>query len=147
MKIESLALYVTLLKKDFVNFCMKRIKEYDISFSQLFIIICVGKKEGISPKEVSNILKIDQGQLNRSLNKLIDNEILIQKKNKNDARANILSLSDKGKDIFEESHNLFYEWDKEILKDIDKETYNELMLFLNKLTLKIYDKKENKESE
>ena len=93
----------------------------------------MGKKEKCSPKTLSTILKLDAGQLNRTILTLTKNGFLIQEKNQQDRRANILSLTDKGKQVFEMSHNLFYQWDEGALAPLSAAERQELLKLVKKI--------------
>lgn len=131
---ESFAFYITTLKKQFTQYCTKRLLEMDVTYGQLFVIIYIGKKESCSPKEISMALNLDAGHLNRTLAKLIENGIIVQKKNINDKRANIVNLTDKGKEIFEFSRNLFYDWDNVLLEGLDISEKEQLNILIKKIT-------------
>lgn len=131
--IDSFALYISFLKKQFSQYCSKRLMEKGVTFSQLFIIIFVGKKESCTPKEICQGLNLDAGHLNRTINKLVENDILIQKKNANDKRSNIITLSNKGKEVLEMSYALFYEWDNVLLDCLDESEKEMLIKIMRKI--------------
>ena len=58
---------------------------------------------------------------------------MIIEKNEADKRAYILNLTQKGKDAFLLSHNLFEQWDNKIMKDMDKEDREQLISLFKKL--------------
>lgn len=131
--IDSFALYVSFLKKQFSQYCSKRLMEKGVTFGQLFIIIFVGKKGSCTPKEISQGLNLDAGHLNRTINKLVENNILIQEKNKNDKRSNIITLSDRGKEVLEMSYTLFYEWDNILLNSLETSEREILLKIMRKI--------------
>lgn len=127
---DSFSFYVSLLRKQFTQYCSERLAEINVTYGQLFILIFVGRKGPCSPKEISLALELDAGHLNRTLSKLTANGLLKQKKNEMDKRANIISLTSKGREAFERSRELFHEWDLLILdplSDTEKQTLLELM--------------------
>lgn len=142
MHIESFAFYISVLRKHFVTYCSEKFVEQGVTYGQLFILIYIGKKKECSPKEISEFLKLDAGQLNRTLSKLVENGFVIQRKNSNDRRANIVSLTAKGKNVYETSHNIFYEWDKMILSQINDSSSQELMDLMKKMVCKLNEKME-----
>lgn len=131
--IDSFALYVSFLKKQFSQYCSKRLMEKGVTFGQLFIIIFVGKKGSCTPKEIRQGLNLDAGHLNRTINKLVENNILIQEKNKNDKRSNIITLSDRGKEVLEMSYTLFYEWDNILLNSLETSEREILLKIMRKI--------------
>lgn len=134
MLIESFAFYISILRKQFTAYCSEKLSEMDVTYGQLYIIIYVGKKKECSPKDISLSLNLDAGHLNRTLSKLIENDLIIQKKNDHDRRSNVVSLTDKGKEVFEISHNLFQEWDKIILSSLEDSDRQKLMELIKKIT-------------
>lgn len=134
MLIESFAFYISILRKQFTAYCSEKLSEMDVTYGQLYIIIYVGKKKECSPKDISLSLNLDAGHLNRTLSKLIENDLIIQKKNDHDRRSNVVSLTDKGKEVFEISHNLFQEWDQIILSSLEDSDRQKLMELIKKIT-------------
>ncbi len=131
--IDSFAFYVSTLRRKFTKFCTERLEEMNVSYGQLYIIIFIGKKGNCSPSEVSNGLKLDAGHLNRTINKLIENGLINQTKNENDRRANVLSLTAKGEEIFHASKDLFKEWDEKVLSPLSDDEKAQLMNILRKV--------------
>lgn len=138
--IESSAFYISALRKHFTTYCSDKLSKMGLTYGQLYIIIFVGKKQKCSPKDISLALRLDLGQLNRTLSKLIENNFVLQEKNEKDKRSNVISLTKHGEDIFRESYNLFHKWDKLVLDsltDIEKQTFIEL---IRKVALSQYEK-------
>ncbi len=142
MHTESLAFYVAVLRKYFVSFCSERMDALGVTYSQLFIMIFIHKKTECAPKEISKYLRLDAGQLNRTLNILIEKNLIKQRKNVNDRRANILCLTVNGEEVVRQSQRLFEDWDQQVLSQIDEESKRELLELMKKLVLNINQKKE-----
>ncbi len=147
MNSESFAFYIAILRKYFVSYCTEKISGFGVTYSQLFVLIYISKKNECSSKEIVEYLKIDAGQLNRILSKLSEKDLIIQRKNSNDRRFNVLSLTQNGIKIVEESHKLFYSWDTQVLSDIDDNSREELMDLMKKLILKLNEKEGGKQNE
>lgn len=147
MKNESFAFYIAILRKYFVSYCTGKISDFGITYSQLFVLIYIRKKKECSSKEIAEYLKIDAGQLNRILTRLLEKDLIIQRKNSDDRRCNILSLTSNGKKIVEESRKFFYSWDTQILSDLDDNSREELMNLMKGLILKLNEKDGGKQSE
>ena len=103
MKNESFAVYISIIRKYFVSYCTEKISNFGVTYTQLFVLIYIGKNNECSPKEIVEYLKIDAGQLNRILTKLLEKDLINQRKNNNDRRFNVLSLTESGKNIDENS--------------------------------------------
>ena len=132
MLIDSLSFYISFLRKNFTEFCSEKLSEIGVTYGQVFIIIYIGKNEACSPKDISKALNLDAGHLNRTLSKLIENDFILQKKNENDKRANIVTLTSKGKEVFKRSYSLFDEWDDLVLSSLSDNEKEELMTLIKK---------------
>lgn len=136
MYMDSFAFYISALRKQFLAFCSQRFSALGITYGQLFVLIYIGKRNECSPKEISEFLKLDAGQLNRTLCKLTENGLITQRKAPHDRRVNIVSLTISGKRMFEESYNLFYEWDQLALSQISEKDRQHLMKLMHDILLK-----------
>lgn len=140
MLIDSLSFYISFLRKNFTEFCSEKLSEMGLTYGQVFIVIYIGKNEACSPKDISKALNLDAGHLNRTLSKLIENNFILQKKNENDKRANIVTLTSKGQEVFKRSYSLFDEWDDLVLSSFTENEKEELMGLIKKVA---FSQKEN----
>ncbi len=135
MLIDSLSFYISFLRKNFTEFCSEKLSEMGLTYGQVFIIIFIGKNESCSPKDISKALNLDAGHLNRTLSKLIENNFILQKKNEKDKRANIVTLTSKGQEVFKRSYSLFDEWDDLVLSSFTNDERDQLMTLIKKVVL------------
>ncbi|MBD7914788.1 MarR family transcriptional regulator [Clostridium sp. Sa3CUN1] len=133
--IDSLSFYISYLRKNFTDFCSEKLSEIGVTYGQVFIIIYIGKNECCSPKDISKALNLDAGHLNRTLSKLIESDFILQTKNENDKRANILTLTSKGQEVFKRSYSLFDEWDDLVLSSFTNDERDQLMKLIKKAVL------------
>lgn len=134
--LQSLAYYSTILKKDFHDYCNKKLLEMDLSQGLLFYILYIGRHPKCSPKQLSQALHMDTGHTTRSLAKLEQSGFIKQETNPNDKRAHILNLTVKGEQSFKSSHELFYKWDKEVMSELSLDEQYQLLTLLEKLSYK-----------
>ncbi|MGL5693603.1 MAG: bilirubin utilization transcriptional regulator BilQ [Peptostreptococcaceae bacterium] len=132
---DTLAYYISVLRKDFTIFCNERLIDLGISQGLLYFIIYIGKNPNCSPTELSNKLKLDSGHTTRSIDKLVKSEFIVKEKNINDKRSSVLNLTEKGKNVFQESYKMFYSWDNKVLKNISEEEENILIKVISKIAL------------
>ena len=130
---QTLAYYVTLLRKDFANYCNEKLAAEGLSQGQLYFILYIGRHANCSPKELTQALHMDAGHTTRTLAKLAQDGFLVQEKSKADARAHTLSLTDKGEAAFRMSHELFAQWDEQALCPLAPEEQTTLVTLLSKL--------------
>lgn len=131
---QSLAYYVTWLRRDFTEYCGRRLQEVGLSQGLLFFILYVGKHPGCSPKALAEALRMDFGHVARSLSKLEQAGFIRQEQNPRDRRAHLLRLTDRGQAAFSLSYDLFDEWDREILGKIGDSDREQLLELLGQLT-------------
>lgn len=131
---KTLAYFVTLLRKDFTSYCNQKLQELELSQGLLFFILYIGRHPGCSPKELTEALHMDTGHVTRSLSKLEESGFLLQKCNPIDRRSHILQLQEKGAEAFRISHELFTNWDNEIMNELSEESRAQLLTLLEKIT-------------
>lgn len=130
---KTLAHCVTLLRKDFTDYCTKELQDLGLSQGTLFFVLYVGKHPGCSPKELAEGLRMDTGHVTRSLAKLEQSGFLIQEKNPKDRRAHTLRLLEKGQDAFRISHELFTRWDNEVVRGLSHDERTQLFALLERV--------------
>ena len=74
---------------------------------------------GISAREVSNALDIDEGQVSRTVKRFIDKGWLTRKSSNQDARRKTVALTAQGRENIERVHQRVNEKTRERLGDID----------------------------
>lgn len=131
---NSLAYYVTLLRRQFVDYCNRRLEDLGLSQGLLFFIIYVGKHPGCSPKELAENLHMDTGHAARSLAKLSQAGFLAQERSPGDKRSHLLNLTERGEEAFQISHDLFLQWDQELTRGMSQEDRENLLNLLERLT-------------
>ena len=130
---KTLAYYVTLLRKDFADYCNQKLAETGLMQGQLYFILYIGRHANCSPKELVQALHMDAGHTTRTLAKLAQDGFLVQKRSKTDGRSHTLLLTEKGEASFFMSHELFAQWDQEVLCKLSTEEQATLMALLSKL--------------
>lgn len=131
--VSSLAFYITVLRKEFAGYCNDRLQELGLSQGFLFFILYVGKHPGCSPKELAQGLHMDSGHVTRTLSKLEQSGFLCQEINEKDRRARVLRLEEKGMEAFRISHELFSDWDKQVMDGMPDEDRARLLSLLSAL--------------
>ena len=88
-----------------------------VSQTQCFLIVEIGRKPGISVKELAEILRTDKSAISRSVEELVQKGFVERKPSKEDRRYVELSLLQKGQERFEKiEHDMYFKfkkvWDK-----------------------------------
>lgn len=119
----------TVLYRRFTHYTSDRLHQLGLSFGTLFFLIYVGKHPGCTQSELTTDLRMDWGHSQRTVLKLVESGFLNREK---DGRAYRLTLSDKGRQAFEASHQVFFDWDEEALSNLTPEERTQLMALLFK---------------
>lgn len=133
MLLDSFAFCVSVLRKKFAAFCTERLSQMDVTYGQLYIILFLGKREICSPKDISTALHLDAGHLNRTLAKMVTENLVVQTKSTVDKRASVVQLTAHGRQVYEKSRNLFQEWDTTALEMLTEEEKQTLMQLIRKV--------------
>lgn len=126
---QTFAYYIMLLERDFKRYCGLRLQEMGLTQGLLYFILYIGNHPGCSPRELGQALHMDGGHVGRSLLRLDAGGFICQEQNPRDRRAHILNLTEQGMAAFQVSHDLFHQWDQEILKEM-KPAAKQLLLVL-----------------
>ena len=92
-----------------------------INSTQCFILVEIGRKPGISVKELAQILQMDKSSVSRSVEELVKKDFVERKPSKEDRRYVTLNLLDKGKERFEKIEHDMYLKFKEVFMFIPED--------------------------
>lgn len=92
-----------------------------VSTTQCFMIVEIGRKPGISVKELAEILRIDKSGVSRAVEELVQKGYVERNPSKEDRRYVVLTLLSKGQERFEKIENDMYFKFKEVLEQIPEE--------------------------
>ena len=93
----------------------------EISKTHCFFIVEIGRKPGISIKELAEILRVDKSGISRSVEELVQKGFVERNPSKEDRRYVVLNLLPKGQARFEKIENDMYIKFKEVLEQIPEE--------------------------
>ena len=129
----TFASYINFLQRDFLEYTKQQLKEINLTYGQLPLIIYIGKHPNCSQAELTEHLQLDWGYSQRTINKLVLTGFVFKT---NTSKNNQLSLTVKGQEAFDLSHHLFFSWDSEALKDLSEEEIKSLKAILQKIARK-----------
>ena len=81
------------------GFMKRNANKQNISHGQGKVLLILNKKDGLSTKELSQILDIKIASLNETLNKLIKKGYIEKKASSNDKRVLLIYLTSKGREF------------------------------------------------
>ena len=92
-----------------------------VNKTQCFLIVEIGRKPGISVKELAEILRIDKSGVSRFVEDLVQKEFVERNPLAEDRRFVTLHLLPKGQERFEKiEHDMYYKF-QEILEQIPED--------------------------
>ena len=130
---QTFAYYATVFHRSFAAYTSARLQALGLSFGTLFPVIYVGKHTGCTQAELTAALGLDWGYSQRSVTRLVEEGFLLREKA---GRAYHLDLSEKGREAFAVSHQVFADWDRETLAALDDAEREQLLFLLAKVTRK-----------
>lgn len=129
----TLAYYTTRFYRSFAGYTSARLQELGLNFGSLFPLIYVGKHPGCTQSELTGALGLDWGYSQRCITKLVEDGFLTREKR---GRSFHLDLSEKGQEAFSVSHQVFFDWDKEVLSALYSQEQEQLFTLLGKIKRK-----------
>ena len=133
---QTLAYYATAFHRSFVNYTTAKLQTLGLNFGSLFLVIYVGKHPGCTQTQLTSALNLDWGYSQRSVTKLVEEGFLTREKS---GRCYHLNLSDKGQQAFEVSHQVFFDWDEQVLSALSLQEREQLFTLLAKAAQKEVD--------
>ena len=113
-----------------------------VNKTQCFLIVEIGRKPGISVKELAEILHIDKSSVSRFIEDLVQKEFVERNPSVKDRRFVTLYLLPKGQERFEKiEHDMYFKF-KEVLEHIPeakREQVVEALRLYNEACLTVED--------
>lgn len=98
-----------------------------ISKTQCFLIVEIGRKPGISVKELADILHVDKSGVSRSVEELVQNDFVERQPSKKDRRFVTLNLLPKGQERFEKIEHDMYLKFRDIFEQIPSDKQEQVI--------------------
>lgn len=130
---KSLAYFSLVLEKDFLSFCNQKLEEVGVTQGQIYFVIYIGKHPGCTTGDLVKDLRMDWGHTQRSVDKLVQDGFVCKQKSEQDKRAYHLSLTPKGETAFSVTHQVFSDWDTDVLQGLSAMEKEQLITILEKL--------------
>lgn len=98
-----------------------------VSQAQCFLIVEIGRKPGISVKELAEILRTDKSSISRSVEELVQKGFVERRPSREDRRYVELRLLQKGQERFEKiEHDMYFKF-KEVWDRIPTEKQGQVL--------------------
>ena len=126
---QTLAYFSTVFYRRFISYTTQRLQALGLHFGSLFPVLYVGKHPGCSQAELTAALGLDWGYSQRSITRLVEEGFLTREKS---GRAYRLGLSERGREAFAVSHQVFFDWDALHLSSLTPAEQEQLLALLAK---------------
>ena len=130
---ETMAFQIMRLHRDFLAYTTEELKGLGLSFGQMPLILYAGKHPGCTQADLTKMLRLDWGYSQRSVTKLVEAGFL-EKEYDAEKGSNCLTLTDRGREVFDASHKVFRSWDQTRANGLTEEEQQTLLLLLSKIT-------------
>lgn len=127
-------LYMEYILLSYNNFLMKNLKDVKITHGELTYIYNIKYFPSISQRELAETLFVSEANVAKMIKKLVNKGLVQKVRDENNKSRNILSLTEKGEDIFVKINVLTCGWERQVTKEFDNEDYFELKEKLFKIT-------------
>lgn len=131
--VPGFAYFVSVLRKDFVTECSRKLAQDHITLSLLYPILYIGKHPSCSPKELTQAMNMDWGFTQRSLDKLASEHLISRQRDEKNRRCYHLELTDEGCRLYHKSHDLICAWNEQKLSVLTPDEQAQLTTLLEKI--------------
>ncbi|MFJ7309762.1 MarR family winged helix-turn-helix transcriptional regulator [Peribacillus frigoritolerans] len=128
------------LKRNYRSICNyldHELEQYNITNSQLGVLLILWESDGTSQKEVQQTLGITPASMTNLIKGLENKGLIIRRVDPNDSRANLMYLTDKGKALEEKCLPIVEEAEVIVRKGFSPEETMILRLWLQRVNKNI----------
>ncbi|MBS4539032.1 winged helix-turn-helix transcriptional regulator [Clostridium sp. D2Q-11] len=133
MNREHIGKYLGMIHRLHITLIDKRLEPYDISHGQLFLLLAIYNKEGITQNDLCEMYKIDKAAVSKSIKKLIDEDFLIRERDNKDKRKQLLYLTNKAKNFEGEFRSVLQAIEEDSTKGLSMDELNSFFNVSNKI--------------
>ncbi|MDP4159267.1 MAG: MarR family transcriptional regulator [Bacillota bacterium] len=130
---DSLGFILNKTNTKLKNKLFQRFNEYNVTPEQWSVLNCLWSQEGITPKELADLIYKDKPNTNRILEKLETKELINRKPHPIDKRAYQIFLTNRGWALKEELVPIAIDLLEEATLGIEKHKVEEMIKLLNQV--------------
>ena len=137
IKIDTLGYFVDRTFTNMVKFLNYELTAagLDIQHPQYTIMMVLGKNEGISQTQLTNVVDRDKASVSRNIKYLEEKDYI--KKEKQDGRTSLIYLTEKGKEILPKLFEISTKDTENTLKGFSESTKKRIYKILTKMYINI----------
>jgi len=115
------------------------IKEKGLTVSQLFVLLALYEKDGMTPQELSSKLALNSSTLTGILDRLEQKGLAIREMNATDRRSIVIKLTDTAKEMKDELWQIYEKVNGYLMSCLSQEELNRLHEIMGKLEERAYE--------
>ncbi|MBE6505694.1 MAG: winged helix-turn-helix transcriptional regulator [Methanobrevibacter millerae] len=127
-------LYMEYVLLTYNNYLKEKLDDVSITHGELTYIYNIKYYPLISQRELAETLFVSEANVAKMIKKLVQKGLVKREKDKNNKSRNILSLTEKGEEIFVKINVLTCAWERDITKKLSNEDFFDLKQKLYLLT-------------
>ena len=132
-------LYMEYMLLSYNNYLKDKLEDVSITHGELTYIYNIKYYPLISQRELAETLFVSEANVAKMVKKLVKKGLVKKQKDKNNKSRNVLSLTDKGEELFVKINVLTCGWERKITKDLSNEDLFDLKEKLYLLTQESVD--------
>lgn len=135
MKIDApVGKWIAKLYKDHDQYVDNLLADYNLNHSEGNLLVYLYKDgDGISQNQLKENLAVDKATVSRAINSLIEKDYLKKEKSPEDGRVNLIYLSQKAYAVKEEINQIYQQWFKKFLDEIEENEAEKVINTLEKM--------------
>lgn len=123
--ITPINLYMEYLLLSYNDFLIKKLKDIEITNGELTYIYNIKYFTSISQRELAEVLFVSEANVAKMIKKLVGKGLVKKQKDETNKSRNLLSLTEKGEEIFDRINLETCGWERSITKNFTNEEYFE----------------------
>ncbi|PTV93322.1 DNA-binding MarR family transcriptional regulator [Halanaerobium saccharolyticum] len=126
--------WIAKLYKDHDQYVDNLLADYNLNHSEGNLLVYLYKDgDGISQNQLKENLAVDKATVSRAINSLIEKDYLKKEKSPEDGRVNLIYLSQKAYAVKEEINQIYQQWFKKFLDEIEENEAEKVINTLEKM--------------
>ena len=121
------------------NYLKDHLDDVDITYGELTYIYSVKYYGPSSQREMAKRLYVSEANVAKMIKKLVNKGLVEKHKDENNKSRNLVSLTDKGEEVFVKVSVLTAGWERQITREFTNDKYADLKKVMYQLSLESAD--------
>ena len=134
LSLDTFLPYHLAVTADLVSRSLAKVYEgYDLTTPEWRILVHLQHHEHLTPTELGTLTNMDKARVTRALILMDKKELAVREASEQDKRVAHISLTEKGKDLFQQIETPILAWQQSFQAALSKEKQHELLSLLKQL--------------